>query len=132
MLFYLIAAYPGDLGDNISITEDMISEMDERRLKASTQSYEPDEISDKKKEAYIDLIMQMDQYEDEREARYAQNNQEGIDFTNSQLLAATLKSGGHLQFLHDGMDLLISTDHCCCCLFAVITLVCLYCFCDNS
>ena len=65
----------------MSITDDIIAAIDERRLKAPVQTeIEPPEITDKKKEAYIDLIMQLDRLEDERESRYAQNRMEGIDW----------------------------------------------------
>ncbi|XP_052265579.1 ankyrin-2-like isoform X3 [Dreissena polymorpha] len=65
-----IAPHAPSEGDNMSITEDMIAEVDERRKVAELES-EPSELSDQKKEAYIDLIMQMDRLEDEREKRFA-------------------------------------------------------------
>ena len=68
-------------GDRMSITDDIIAAIDERRLKAPIQTeIEAPDVSEKKKEAYIDLIMQLDRFEDERESRYAQNTIEGIDW----------------------------------------------------
>ena len=65
----------------MSISDDIIAALDERRSKAPIQTeIEAPEVSDKKKEAYIDLIMQLDRFEDERESRYAQNEIEGIDW----------------------------------------------------
>ncbi|XP_052770358.1 ankyrin-2-like isoform X10 [Mya arenaria] len=70
-------------GDNLSISEDMIAEVDERRHVAQEES-EPSELSDKKREAYIDLIMQMDKMEDEREKHFAANKKpEELDDTAS-------------------------------------------------
>lgn len=64
----------------MSITDDIIAALDERRLKAPVQTeIDVPEVSEKKKEAYIDLIMQLDRFEDERESRYVQNRMEGID-----------------------------------------------------
>ncbi|XP_053392981.1 uncharacterized protein LOC123564339 isoform X44 [Mercenaria mercenaria] len=70
-------------GDNISISEDMIATIDDRRNVASAEEEDRPEISDKKKEAYIDLIMRMDEFEDERERRIATNKPEELDDTAS-------------------------------------------------
>jgi len=82
-------------GDNLSVTEDLIAEIDERRKVASGLESEAPEICTKKREAYIDLIMQMDRLEDEREHRHASNKSQGIDNTNhhdmrSLIMAAIL------------------------------------------
>lgn len=82
-------------GDNLSLSEDLIAEVDERRKVASGTETESQELSDKKRQAYIDLIMQMDRLEDEREQRYAGNKSEGIENTTWHaflILAAILST----------------------------------------
>lgn len=77
----------------------MIATIDERRKVASGKDEEEmPEISTKKKEAYIDLIMRMDEMEDEREKRIAADKSEGID-TDSMAAAAMPTVA-----MHDGMD----------------------------
>lgn len=71
----------------------MIAELDERRKVASGAESESQELSEKKREAYINLIMQMDRLEDEREKRYAANKPEGIIYISiacTSILAAIL------------------------------------------
>ena len=71
------------LGDNLSISEDMFATIDERRKVASgVDDDDRPDVSDKKKEAYIDLIMRMDELEDEREKRNATNKTQGIHTTS--------------------------------------------------
>ncbi|XP_060605993.1 ankyrin-2-like isoform X12 [Ruditapes philippinarum] len=71
-------------GDNLSISEDMFATIDERRKVASGDDDDDrPEISDKKKEAYIDLIMRMDELEDERDKRYSANKTQELEDTAS-------------------------------------------------
>ena len=73
-------------GDRLSLTDEIVAAIDERRQKAPVQTeIEIPEVSEKKKAAYIDLIMQLDQFEDERERRFAQDRTEGIDWPYSVL-----------------------------------------------
>lgn len=98
-LNFKFVIYYRHIGDNISISEDLIATIDERRKVASGKDEEEmPEISTKKKEAYIDLIMRMDEMEDEREKRIAADKSEGID-TDSMAAAAMPTVA-----MHDGMD----------------------------
>lgn len=88
----IVYIYSCNVGDNLSISEDMIASIDERRNVAANESEESaPEIATKKKDAYIDLIMRMDEIEDERDRQNAAYRQEGIEMETHWLL-----SGDHL------------------------------------
>lgn len=76
----------------------MEAEFDERRKVAQYKEPESEGLDDKKREAYLDLIMQIDKIEDEREKRIASNKkQEGIDLW-VEMAAILFHIGGHFAY----------------------------------